>query len=79
MKLNAYYVTPATGGYGNSGAPDFLVCHAGRFFGIECKAAGNTATKLQLFHLGEIRRTGGRALIIDETNVAELRKELERE
>ena len=34
-KLGAYYVMPVTGGYGNSGAPDFLVCLQGRFIGIE--------------------------------------------
>ena len=28
-----YYVMPATGGYGNSGAPDFLICLNGKFIG----------------------------------------------
>ena len=32
-----YYVMPATGGYGSSGAPDILVCHKGKFYGLECK------------------------------------------
>ena len=36
--LGAYYVMPVTSGYGNSGAPDFLVCIRGKFIGIECKA-----------------------------------------
>ena len=44
-KAGAYYVMPVTGGYGNSGAPDFLVCLQGRFVGIECKAGKNTPTR----------------------------------
>jgi len=76
-ELNAYYITPATGGYGNSGAPDFIVCYQSRFIGIECKANRNTATKLQLWNLSEIRRTGGTAMIVDENNVDNLRKELQ--
>ena len=35
--LRCYYVMPVTGGYGNSGVPDFMVCYAGRFIGIEAK------------------------------------------
>ena len=45
--LGAYYVMPITGGYGNSGAPDFVVCLRGRFIGIECKAGKGKTTALQ--------------------------------
>ena len=74
--LNAYYVMPVTGGYGNSGTPDFIICIAGLFYGIETKANGGKATALQLKHLDDIRKAGGVALIVDETNVENLRKEL---
>lgn len=76
-EIDAYYVMPVTGGYGNSGAPDFLTCIGGRFVGIEAKAEGNKPTALQLFNLSEIRRAGGLGFVIDETNVATLRKTLE--
>jgi len=75
-EVSAYYVMPATGGFGNSGAPDFLICKDGKFYGIECKARGNQPTALQLSHLTKIRECGGVALVIDETNVETLRKEL---
>jgi len=74
--LGAYYVMPVTGGYGNSGAPDFIICIAGLFYGIECKANGGKATALQLKNHDDIRKAGGIALIVDETNVENLRKEL---
>ena len=45
--LGAYYVMPVTGGYGKQGAPDFLVCYQGKFFGIETKAGKGKTTALQ--------------------------------
>ena len=78
-ELGAYYAMPVTGGFGNSGVPDFLICIKGKFYGIECKANGGKPTALQLKHLDDIRKAGGIALVIDETNVETLRKELSNE
>ena len=74
--LGAYFVMPVTGGYGGSGAPDFIMCIAGLFYGIECKANGGKPTALQLKHHDDIRKAGGIAFVVDETNVENLRKEL---
>jgi hypothetical protein len=68
-KLGAYYVMPVTGGYGNSGAPDFLVCLHGRYVGIECKAGKNTTTPLQEKNLRLIERSGGIAFVVNDDNV----------
>ena len=76
-ELGAYYAMPATGGYGSSGVPNFLIGHHGKFVAIECKANGGKPTALQLKHLDDIRKAGGIALLIDETTVENLRKELE--
>jgi hypothetical protein len=70
--LGAYYVMPVTGGYGNSGAPDFVVCLKGRFIGIECKAGKGKTTALQDKNLADIRTAGGTTFIINEENVHEL-------
>ena len=67
--LDVYYTMPFTAGYGNSGVPDFLCCIEGRFFGIECKAGKNTTTALQDKHLNDIKAAGGVSLVIDESNV----------
>jgi len=77
--MGAYYAMPVTGGYGNSGVPDFLICKDGLFYAIECKANGGKPTALQLAHMKAIRAAGGVALVIDETNIENLRKELNRE
>ena len=76
-ELGAYYAMPVTGGYGNSGVPDFLVCLRGRFYAIECKANGGKTTALQEKHLADIRGAGGVSLVVHEANVENLRKELE--
>jgi len=78
-EVGAYYAMPIGTGFGNAGVPDFLVCLRGKFYGIECKANGGKPTALQLKHLDDIRKTGGIALLIDETNVETLRKEFSHE
>ncbi len=75
-EMGAYYAMPMGTGFGNSGVPDFLICIGGLFYAIECKANGNKPTALQLKHIDDIRKAGGIALVIDETNVENLRKEL---
>ena len=64
-----YYIMPATGGYGSSGAPDILVCHKGKFYGIECKANGGKPTALQLDNLERIEDNGGITIVVNEHNV----------
>ncbi len=76
-KYNVYFTMPATHGYGGSGTPDFLCCAKGRFLGIECKAGDNVPTKLQIKNLESIMKSGGYALVINETNVRQLTHLLE--
>jgi hypothetical protein len=71
-ELGAYYAMPATGGYGSSGVPDFLVCYRGRFFGLECKANGGKTTALQEKNLEDIRKNDGVAFVVNEHNVGNL-------
>jgi hypothetical protein len=73
-EAKAYYAMPIGTGYGNSGVPDFLVCHNGRFVGIEAKAGKNKPTALQELHMERIRNCGGTALVINEDNLHELRE-----
>jgi pantoate kinase len=71
---SAYYAMPIGSGYGNSGVPDFLVCHNGRFIGIEAKAGKGKTTALQDAHLERIRAAGGLSLVVNETNLDELKE-----
>lgn len=72
-EIGAYFYMPVSNGMGRVGAPDFMVCWRGKFFGIETKApgkAGNT-TPNQDRELREIRDAGGEAYVVDD--VAQLR------
>jgi hypothetical protein len=64
-----YYIMPATGGYGSSGAPDIVVCHKGKFYGLEVKSGENKPTALQMDNLNRIEKNGGYAIVINESNV----------
>lgn len=74
---NAYYVTPMSFGFGNSGVPDVIALIKGRFIGIEAKAGKNKPTALQLKNLKAIQESGGIALVINEHNIDELKTALE--
>ena len=73
-----YYFFPATHGYGRSGVPDVVCCHRGRFIGIECKAGRGVPTPLQQRELRKIEEAGGVALVVNEANLDELERVLER-
>ena len=69
----AYFAMPIGTGYGNSGVPDFLVCHQGSFIAIEAKAGKGKTTALQESHLAKIRDAGGIAIVINEENIHALK------
>jgi len=69
-----YYTMPVTGGYGNSGVPDFIVCVKGKFLAIECKANGGKTTALQNKNLTDIKTSGGVALVITEDDLDYLKQ-----
>ena len=72
-----YYAMPIGTGFGNSGVPDFLVCHEGTFIGIEAKAGKGKTTALQEDNLKRIREAGGQAVVVNESNIAQLPAMLE--
>jgi Holliday junction resolvase - archaeal type len=50
--------------YTKSGIPDLLVCCNGYFLGIELKSSKGTPSELQKYHIREIRKAGGIALVL---------------
>jgi len=72
-QFGCYYFSPLTGGYGTSGVPDIVGCYRGYFFAIECKAGKGKPTDLQLKNIVSIIENGGRAWVVNEHNIVDVR------
>jgi hypothetical protein len=69
VSLGAYYFSPVTGGFGRSGVPDIIACYHGFFVAIECKTGNKKPTALQMSNIERIQRSGGLALVVNESNM----------
>ena len=76
--FGAYYFFPATGGFGRSGVPDIVGSYKGKFFAIECKAGKNKPTPLQLNEMKAINDSGAIAIVVNEDNIDDVAKILEK-
>ena len=77
VEFGIYYFMPAANGFGRAGIPDIICCFGGRFVAIECKAGKGTTTALQDRELAAIRTAGGMAMVVNETNIDELKEKLQ--
>ena len=75
-ELGAWYAMPMGTGYGRSGVPDFICCLDGRVVAIEAKANGGKTTALQDREIGRIHEAKGLAIVVDETGLATLARDL---
>lgn len=76
-EFDIYHFMPAANGFGRAGIPDIICCFKGRFIAIECKAGKGTTTALQDRELAAIRTAGGMALVVNETNIQDLKERLQ--
>ena len=65
----AYYTMPVMTGMATNGTPDFSISHAGRYLAVEAKAGDGEPTELQWVRLGEVHRSGGDTMVINERNM----------
>lgn len=77
-EFGAWHCMPMGTGYGRSGVPDLLACYLGNFIAIEAKAGDNKPTALQVRELERIKKAGGYALLVNESNIDYLRQLLEK-
>ncbi len=75
-KIGAYYYMSVPVGYGKS-TIDFLVCHKGRFYGIECKREGvGKPSDRQACIMREIATAGGGVWVENSLGLEETRRRL---
>ena len=77
VEFGVYYFAPAANGFGRAGIPDIICCFGGRFIAIECKAGKGVTTALQDRELAAIRTAGGMTMVVNETNIQELKEKLQ--
>lgn len=68
-----YYFYPVMGGFGAAGIPDIVGCYRGKFFAIECKAGKGKTTALQDKNIAQIKKSLGRAVVVNEDNLNDVR------
>lgn len=68
-----WFFSPQAGPFGRAGIPDRLVCVAGHFVGIECKADyTKKPTRLQKDCMAKIEQAGGKCFVVyDEATLQE--------
>lgn len=72
----AYYFLPAANGFGRAGIPDIIACVDGLLLAIECKAGKGKTTALQDREIAAIIESGGRAIVVNETNINEVQENI---
>ena len=63
-KRNIWHVKFFANGMTAVGIPDVLACVNGRFLALEIKSEKGKPSKLQLWQIAEIRKSGGIAVIV---------------
>ena len=69
---DVYYFMPAANGFGRAGIPDIICCMNGLFVAFELKAGKGKTTALQDREIAAINTHGGRAYVINETNIDDI-------
>ncbi len=64
-QYGAYYHMPVQNGMGKPSL-DYIVCHRGRFAGVETKAGNKLPTPRQEGTIAEMRAAGGATFIVNE-------------
>ena len=77
VEFGIYHFMPAANGFGRAGIPDIIGCYNGQFVAFECKAGKGVTTALQDKELAAIRTAGGMTMVVNETNVQELKEKLQ--
>lgn len=72
-----WYVKFHGTGFTKSGVPDLLTCINGKFVAIEVKSQIGKTTKLQDFHMQEIRNCGGIAMVVRPSNFEDFKLRIE--
>jgi Holliday junction resolvase len=74
----AWVLKTFSNGIQRAGVPDLIICHKGRFIGIELKAEKGRISKLQEYEIQAIIDSGGWAQVLRPSQLEEFLKEFDK-
>lgn len=71
-----YYIKTHGDRFSKVGTPDLIICCNGYFLGVEVKAEKGRASALQLYHIEQIHKAGGKARVLYPKDFEEFKNEI---
>lgn len=62
--IGAYFIKTHGDRFSRVGTPDIIACLNGHFVAVEVKAENGKPSELQLYHIEQIKKSGGYAYIL---------------
>ena len=72
--IGAYFIKTHGDRFSKVGTPDIIACINGKFVAVAVKAENGKPSELQLYHVDEIRRAGGRAFVLYPKDFEDFKK-----
>ena len=75
--IGAYFIKTHGDRFSKVGTPDILACINGHFVAVEVKAENGKPSELQLYHIEQIKKAGGYAVILYPKDFENFKKDVE--
>ena len=75
--IGAYFIKTHGDRFSKVGTPDILACVNGKFVAVEVKAENGKPSELQLYHIEQIQKAGGYAIILYPKDFEKFKKDVE--
>ena len=75
--VGAYFIKTHGDRFSKIGTPDIIACVNGHFVAVEVKAEKGKPSDLQLYHIEQIKKSGGYGVILYPKDFETFKKDLE--
>ena len=75
--IGAYFIKTHGDRFSKVGTPDILACVNGKFVAVEVKGEKGKPSELQLYHIEQIQKAGGYAIILYPKDFEKFKKDVE--
>lgn len=75
--IGAYFIKTHGDRFSKVGTPDILACVNGHFVAVEVKAEKGKPSELQLYHIEQIKKSGGYGVILYPKDFDKFKKDMD--